>query len=77
MSNYKYYYCAYNKQTGEQIGKIENSYSQAEARAFYAKNIYGVACIAILGDVIQLPPGFKFNEKYLTDAEKVRFKLQK
>lgn len=77
MNNYKYYYCAYNKQTGEQVGKIEQSYSQAEKRAFFAKHLYGVACIALLGEVVQLPPDFKFNDKYLTEAEKVRFKIKK
>lgn len=76
MSNYKYYYCAYNKQTGEQIGKIEKSYAQAEARAFYGKDIYGVACIAVLGNVIQLPPGFKFNPRHLTEQEKTRFNVK-
>lgn len=77
MSNYKYYYCTYNKQTGEQAGKIKTSYSSAEKRAFCLKSVYGVACIALLGEVVQLPPDFKFNDKYLTEAEKVRFKLQK
>ena len=76
MSNYRYYYCAYNRQTGEQIGRLHNSYERAEDRASYAKHIYGVACIAVLGDGFLIPPGFKFNPRHLTDEEKARFNVK-
>lgn len=75
-SSYKYFYCLMRKGTGEQASKLTASYNTAEKMAFSAKSIYSVACIAMLGDEVQIPPGFIWNPRYLSDAEKIKFNVK-